>query len=537
MPLRRRTGGWRELLPGKDLTAWQAPTGDWATAAEVAQDAKDTARLAWKPGVGPVVNGPRGSTVNLVSKQQFSDIEAHVEFLIPAKSNSGVYFMGRYEIQVYDSYGVKKDKYPGIECGGIYPRWIGREIEGHSPRVNAALPPGQWQTFDVTFRAPRFDAAGKKVSNARFVKVVHNGKVIHENIPVTGSTRGALYEDEKPTGPLMLQGDHGPVAYRSVRIRPLPPEKKAKPAPRPATAQEESIQGLYEGATVSGDTRTPCEARVVAAGRDTYKLFLRPCQASEKGPKVDLDGKGEEKGARFAGKSGEEAWALFCDGVTLEGTGGAQAKLSLKRVVRPSPTLGTSPPDGAIVLLDGKSFTEMTVSRRRDGTAPEWKQVEDGGVEIPRGGMRTKRPFDGSFKLHVEFRVPLQPEARGQGRGNSGVYLPCGQEIQVLDSFGMTTYKGGGCGGLYSYKDPDAFDRFSLASLPPLQWQTYDIEYRVQHQDGKPTGNPRVTVLHNGIKIHDNVKLGHKARAGNLFFQDHGNPVAYRNIWLLPLKD
>ena len=121
--------------------------------------------------------------------------------------------------------------------------------------------------------------------------------------------------------------------------------------------------------------------------------------------------------------------------------------------------------------------------------------------------MNAKRRFDGSFKLHVEFKIPLMPEARGQGRGNSGVYLPNGDEIQVLDSFGMTTYKGGGCGGLYAYKDPDTFDEFSLASLPPLQWQTFDVEYRVEKKDGKPAGKPRVTVLHNGIKIHDNALL------------------------------
>jgi hypothetical protein len=93
--------------------------------------------------------------------------------------------------------------------------------------VNASLPPGQWQTFDVVFRAPRFDASGKKTRSARFVKVAHNGKLIHENVEVTGPTRAATYNDEKPTGPLMLQGDHGPVAYRNVRVRPLLSEDTA----------------------------------------------------------------------------------------------------------------------------------------------------------------------------------------------------------------------------------------------------------------------------------------------------------------------
>jgi hypothetical protein len=142
--------------------------------------------------------------------------------MVPKGSNSGVYFMGRYEIQVYDSYGVEKGEYPGIECGGIYQRWKDNKgFEGHSPRVNASRPPGEWQTFDVVFQAPRFDQDGKKIANARFVKVIHNGQVIHENVELTGPTRGAAFEDEKPTGPLMFQGDHGPVAYRNLSVLPL----------------------------------------------------------------------------------------------------------------------------------------------------------------------------------------------------------------------------------------------------------------------------------------------------------------------------
>ncbi len=122
-----------------------------------------------------------------------------------------------HEIQILDSWGVEELKHG--DCGGIYERWAnGQGYEGHPPRQNASRPAGKWQSFDVVFRAPRFDAGGKKIANARFVKVVHNGKVIHENVEVTGPTRAAIFGDEKPTGPLMLQGDHGPVAYRNIRI-------------------------------------------------------------------------------------------------------------------------------------------------------------------------------------------------------------------------------------------------------------------------------------------------------------------------------
>jgi hypothetical protein len=115
---------------------------------------------------------------------------------------------------------VAKDAYPGLECGGIYPQWRDNaNHDGHSPSVNAALPAGRWQSFDVVFRAPRFDAAGGKTSPACFVKVLHNGRRVHENIDVAGPTRGGAAA-EVPTAPLRLQGDHGPVAFRNLRYRP-----------------------------------------------------------------------------------------------------------------------------------------------------------------------------------------------------------------------------------------------------------------------------------------------------------------------------
>ena len=213
-----------QLFNGQDLAGWRKPTGDWMAVQGVSLDAADVKKFAIEKGEGVLLNGAKGQTVNLLSEPEHGDVEAHLEFVIPKGSNSGIYFQGRYEIQVYDSFGVAKDKYPGIECGGIYPRWTEKqgEFEGHSPRVNASKAPGEWQSFDVIFRAPRFDAAGKKVRNACFVKVTHNGKVIHENIELTGPTRAAVWEnDEKAIGPLMLQGDHGPVAYRKLELKPI----------------------------------------------------------------------------------------------------------------------------------------------------------------------------------------------------------------------------------------------------------------------------------------------------------------------------
>jgi len=212
----------QKLFDGKDFAGWRQPTGTWSVVKDVSLDPADPKKLVIVPGQGAILNSATSHTVDLITEAEFGDMEAHIEFCIAKHSNSGVYLMGRYEMQIYDSFGVEKDQYPGIECGGIYPRWINeKDVEGHSPRVNASKPSGQWQTFDITFRAPRFDASGKKIANAKVVKFVHNGKVTHENVELNGPTRGPMAEDEKPTGPIRLQGDHGPVAYRNLRVKAI----------------------------------------------------------------------------------------------------------------------------------------------------------------------------------------------------------------------------------------------------------------------------------------------------------------------------
>jgi len=212
----------RVSLTGGDFSKWRGNTGQWEIVGDTFTNPDNEKMLSCKPGMGVIVNGPTGRTKNLLSKAEFGDVRAHIEFMVPKGSNSGVYFNGRYEIQVFDSWDVKEPKYS--DCGGIYQRWDNnrtpRGFEGHSPRVNASRRPGQWQTFDVIFRTPRFDKKGQKIANARFEKVVHNGIVIHADVELNGPTQASAYNDEKPTGPLMLQGDHGPVAYRNIRIEP-----------------------------------------------------------------------------------------------------------------------------------------------------------------------------------------------------------------------------------------------------------------------------------------------------------------------------
>jgi hypothetical protein len=210
------------VFDGQDLSGWRQPTGEWQVVGGVALDQSKPGAFAVQAGQGVMVNGETGRTSNVLSKFEHGDVVAHIEFCVPKGSNSGVYFMGRYEVQILDSWGVEKPKYS--DCGGIYQRWKNNKgYEGHPPRVNASRAPGKWQTFDVVFRAPRFDATGKKIENARFVEVAHNGTIVHRDVEVTGPTRAATFEstDEKPRGPLMLQGDHGPVAYRNITLKPV----------------------------------------------------------------------------------------------------------------------------------------------------------------------------------------------------------------------------------------------------------------------------------------------------------------------------
>jgi hypothetical protein len=227
-PSRAAEEEWTDLFGDKPLEAWRSPAEQWIHAGDAKLDEKNPRRLAPVPGKGVLVNGP-GRLRDLLTKQLYTDVEVHVEFLIPKGSNSGVKLNGLYEIQIEDSFG--KMKLTGSDCGGIYPRADEKPIyhnidEGTAPRVNACKKPGEWQTLDIAFRSPRFDADGKKTAHARFVKVVLNGEVIHENVEVKYPTGAAWVRREVEKGPLLLQCDHGPVAWRNVRIRPLPAEKK-----------------------------------------------------------------------------------------------------------------------------------------------------------------------------------------------------------------------------------------------------------------------------------------------------------------------
>ncbi len=219
--------GWTPLLNGKDLAGWHAQNGkplEWFTTRGVRWEQYGPTRLFAEPsGGGSMLNSAQGKTSNIVTDRKFGDLELYLEFMISRGSNSGVYLQGLYEIQVFDSYGAWW-RLGSADCGGVYQRWIDNQGAGGSaPKVNASRRPGEWQSFQIWFRAPRFDANGKKIENARFLRVLHNGLAVQENVEVDGPTRSHMPIAEAPLNPLMLQGDHGPVAYRNIYVRPLRP--------------------------------------------------------------------------------------------------------------------------------------------------------------------------------------------------------------------------------------------------------------------------------------------------------------------------
>jgi len=216
--------GWHSLLNGRDTSGWHGDGGaahEWVT----------TKSVNWRRIFNPklldfsrtagdrLVNGKTGVTKDLLTDEKFGDFELYLEFLVPRGSNAGVFLHGLYEIQIFDSFGYTGPLMVG-DCGGIY---AGRDGHGGSPPLlNAARPAGEWQSFHIWFQAPRFDAAGRKTGNARVLRVLLNDTLIQREFELdgpTGSHHGEVVE--APMNPLMLQGDHGPVAFRNIYIRPL----------------------------------------------------------------------------------------------------------------------------------------------------------------------------------------------------------------------------------------------------------------------------------------------------------------------------
>jgi hypothetical protein len=314
----------------------------------------------------------------------------------------------------------------------------------------------------------------------------------------------------------------------------------------PVLADSDPVMGIWEGTytSESGDSG-PLAMKIIALGKGKYVAVI---ELSDRGRRAELPGQQQEAGAAFHGSIdlGEDLGGscfvkVLAAGPDIEGTyAGTSEKgtVRLKKATKKSPTLGASPPDGALVLFDGSGLEQW---KRINGETPTWKILGSGAMEVVKGNIITIESF-GDAKVHLEFRTPFMPEARGQARGNSGVYVQGRYEAQILDSFGLEPLHHD-CGGIYEIADP-----IVNACLPPLDWQTYDIEFLAPRfdVDGKKTADAVMTVRLNGILVHDEVKVPRPTRASidsnevpkaGLMLQDHGNPVQYRNIWILPMNE
>lgn len=210
-------GNAKLAFDGESLDEWttkksSGKANQW-TAGKAAVSPDNPRLLTEVAGAGELINltPKHGDSQDIHSKAKYGDCRIELEVMVPKGSNSGIYVMGEYEVQVLDSYG--KMKVGNGDIGAIY--------GGYAPPVNASKQPGQWQQFVIEWRAPRFDGQGKKIGNAEFVTVELNGQILHKNLVMNGPTPGGLTGKEAPTGPLMFQGNHGPVAYRNIVIKPL----------------------------------------------------------------------------------------------------------------------------------------------------------------------------------------------------------------------------------------------------------------------------------------------------------------------------
>lgn len=318
---------------------------------------------------------------------------------------------------------------------------------------------------------------------------------------------------------------------------------KTKPSAKPAEPKPEAyltpetagpdflVQGEYVGEVeAAGGTKSKLAAQVVALGDRTFQAaFLAgglPGDGWDGKTRVVVPGKGADPAGgevAFAPESGQTGYTATISSGVLRGKTDAGAAFELKRVERKSPTMGAKPPPGAVVLFDGTN-TEEWVNGKLDER------------HLLAAGTETKRKFS-SFTLHGEFLLPFKPKGKDQDRGNSGFYLHKRYEVQVLDSFGQPAVFNG-TGALYRQVAP----KLNMC-LPPLQWQTYDIDFTAPTFDasGAKTKNAVITVRLNGVVIHDKQELVSKTGAGQkegpepgpILLQGHGNPVFFRNIWVV----
>lgn len=299
-----------------------------------------------------------------------------------------------------------------------------------------------------------------------------------------------------------------PAAICCAQIQALDPKDAGPDFP---------YQGEYVGEASVGTAKTPWAAQVSALGDGNFRAVLWTgglpgSPGHSAASRLQLTGKRSGDKVPFSGSG----FTVSLTPVGITGTGPGQAAVNLPRINRQSPTTGLKAPTGATVLFDGTGLTAWRAGAKMDARNL---------LAVP---ATTANRF-GSFSLHLEVMLPFEPSGRGQGRANSGIILNGGgyAEVQVLDSFGDAPYQDG-AGGLYNTAVP-----LFTGNLPPLTWQTYDINYEAPPS----TGDARITVRLNGILVQDRTVMKNRASTTPIEFQDHDHPVFYRNVWILNRSD
>lgn len=291
------------------------------------------------------------------------------------------------------------------------------------------------------------------------------------------------------------------------------------------------IQGEYVGDFIEDGEKTKIGLQIIALGSGKFRAVSftggLPGAGWKRGDKTEaVEGALNERGQVVFKLEDDEGTviATIKDGKLIAAEGD-KLIAKLEKVNRQSETIGMKPPKGATVLFDGTAKS-----------AENWTRGQIVLGNLLRHDVESKAKFQ-DHSLHLEFRTPFMPFARGQGRGNSGMYVHGRYECQILDSFGLEG-KNNECGGIYSISEP-----IVNMALPPLVWQTYDVDFTAARYDdaGKKIKNARVTIKHNGVVIHDDLELTHGTpgklpegpEPGILYLQGHGNPVVFRNVWVL----
>ncbi len=300
--------------------------------------------------------------------------------------------------------------------------------------------------------------------------------------------------------------------------------------------------GDWKGLWKSGEDKHPnITAQVIPLGNNQYQVTLQEALYQRVPPDAVITASGKEGLLRFDDGFffGEIQGDQFIGGRR----GDKPGNFVMERFILTPPSLGAVLPENALALFNGSGFDAWGRFPKGSG----WNILEGGILQADPslGTIETRRKF-GDCRLHLEFRIPLLPEARGQERGNSGVFLQHYYEVQILDSYGLPGYWNE-CGAIYRVSAP-----YINMCLPPLQWQTYDIEFRAARFDkaGKLLENARMTVLHNGVAVQKDQEIPHGTSGdakkppvapvkdpGSIRLQSHKNQVQFRNIWVVDLTE